>query len=85
MAIEPSRATEIGVNLKAVVDNLNAISEEELREVIHDADMEQVMGPLLDPSAFTSGEKFNQIYLTKQVLAAVLQFKREISGIGSFK
>jgi len=85
MTITPGRAIDIGVNLKAVVDNLNAVSEEELEEVINNANMEQTVGPMLDPTAFLGGEKFKQIHLTKRVMTAILQFKKEVSGIGSFK
>lgn len=84
MTLTPERAQEIGVHLKAIVDNLNAITEEEFKEILQVESREEALGPLLDPTAFQH-RGFDLTYQTQKVIRGLLQFKREVSGIGAFK
>lgn len=84
MALTSERAQEIGDHLKVIVDNLNAITEEEFKEILRIESREEALGPLLNPTAFQRGG-FDLTCQTRKVIEGLLQFKREVSGIGDFK
>lgn len=70
--------------LKALIAAVNDMSEEDIKEVLQSLDREGAIGPLIDPTAFQSGAIFGQLSDTKTVMRALLTFKKEVKGIGSF-
>jgi len=83
--MERERAEEIGLNLVAIVDNMNAIKEEELEEILRDISRDEGIGPLLDPTRWRDGGLFEVASGSKRVLGEILRFKRTVQGIGNFK
>ena len=79
------RSKEIGVNIAAIIENMNAITEEELEELLKADRREQAIGPLLHPTAYIRGGRFDILSETLTVAGEILRFKRTVKGIGKFK
>lgn len=84
MGITMERSREIATNIQAIVLNVNAIGEDELKEYIKGISHEESIGPLLDPSAWQSG-LFEVAGGIRTVLTELLNFKKAVSGIGKFR
>lgn len=82
---DAKRSLEIGEHLKAIVFNVNSISEDELTDLIATGKREETMGPMIDPTAWRDKGKSEQAQGTIKVLQALLDFKRSAKGIGFFR
>lgn len=85
MEITQERAEEIGKALSTIVTALNSIKEEELEELLRQINHDQGIGPLLDPTLWSRDGMMDASHKTKKVLTGLLEFKREVKGIGSFR
>ena len=84
MEITQERSQEIALNIRAIVLNANAVSEDELKEYIGVISHDEAIGPLMDPSAWQHG-RFQAAGGTKKVLTELLNFKQAVKGIGDFR
>ncbi len=84
MGITKRRGLEIGMHMRNIVSNVNAITEEELEAFIHIIDRDQALGPLLDPTAWRDEQLFESSTGIMKVVRALLDFKKAVSGIGNF-
>lgn len=77
------KSLEIAENLRGIVYHTNAISEEELQELIQIGQRKEAIDPMLDPTAWRDGAGEANRQTTK-VLQALIEFKRIVKAIGDF-
>lgn len=85
MAMTPERAHLVESALRALVITVNLISEEDIDEILRSASREMALGPLINPTTFMGGNLFDNLNGAEKVLWALLEFKKEVKGIGNFK
>lgn len=80
----PGLPLKLAACLTAIIPHMNSITDEELGLLLRDIGTQQVIGPLLDPTAWmrSEGAAFDGM---KTVLRALRTFKREVEGIGHFQ
>jgi hypothetical protein len=81
--ITQERSEQIGEELKLIVDACNSIEEDELAELIHIGEMKHTWDSMIDPTRYRLESK--SITQSQKVLGALLNFKKEVKGIGAFK
>lgn len=79
------KAEEIGEHIRGMIVNVNAIKEEDLKELLGVGSREAALGPLVDPTLWQDGDMVEVNNQTRRVLRALLVFKKEVKGIGDFK
>ncbi len=72
-------------NLTELCRVMNSIEEEVLTSMLRDMSREQAIGPLLDPTLWRDENLFDKSNKTGKVIRAILDFKKEVKGIGFFK
>ena len=77
------RSIQIGEGFKLLIEALNSFTEEELQELIHQANLKETMDPFIDPTRYRL--EAESIHLSKKFLQALLDFKGEVKGIGNCK
>jgi len=75
---------EVGKSVESLVAAVNAVSIEELDAVLASISRDTALGPMVDPSAWQSGGRFEAARLTRKVVQAIRGFKVEVSSIGNF-
>ena len=83
--MDEGRVELIGASLRTLVVAVNAISEEDIAEILHSISRELSLGPMIDPTTWRDRNLFDTVRGTEKVIQALLDFKREVKGIGGFK
>ncbi len=81
MGITMERSTEVGEHIKALVEAMNGIEEEDIRGLLEAVSEKETMGSLLDPTRYmreSDGDRQG-----RRFLLSLLEFKRGVSGIGN--
>ena len=76
---------ETGESITRIVAAMNSVDVEELDSGLKSLVQEEALGPLLDPTLWSYGGKFEVTRQTQKVLNAIKAFKVEVSGIGYFQ
>ena len=74
---------EVGERLEAIVVAVNALTIEDLDELIRKIDREQAIGPLIDPTLWAT-ELMAASTDSVKVLRAIRAFKAEVAILGYF-
>ena len=77
------RQKEIFNKMSAIVVAMNDMSIDDLSRLSREIDRDEAIGPLVDPTKWTSA-KFEEARIIKIVVRAVITFKKEVSGVGRF-
>lgn len=80
MAILPERMEQIASGLKSIRLQLGIIQTEELKEIIRDAERDEAIGPMLDPTRWRDEDLFTSVRKTRKVLGIMVELKRELEG-----
>lgn len=75
----------VGNSIKGIVKAMNSISIEELDSILQSISRDEALGPMIDPTLWGHGGKFETARQTKKVIQAIRDFKVGVSGIGNFK
>lgn len=75
---------EVGEDIKSIVGAMNSVSIEELDSILQSISRDEALGPLIDPTLWGYGGKFEVAQQTRRVIQAIRDFKAEVSGIGNF-
>ncbi len=81
MELTESRSNEIAESLKKLIEAMNSFSEDELKAVIYVGQREDALGPITDPTKYRAESE--AIRGTQIFLRSLLQFKREVKGLGN--
>ncbi len=81
MELTEERGKEIGKNVVQLIEAMNGFTEEELKAIIETGQREDSIGPIIDPTRYRA--ESNAIRSTQIFLKFLLQFKREIKGLGN--
>jgi len=74
---------EHGDLVRSILMQLLLIDEKVFDETIRKIDIETAMGPLLDPSAYTDGRRFDNAREYAKILRALLELKRCLPKVPS--
>lgn len=74
---------EIYQKMGKIVEAMNAMDIKDLTQMTSEISRDEAIGPLLDPTAWR-GHKFDEAKMIKTVVTAIINFKKEVSGIGRF-
>ena len=74
---------EVGKSIEGIVETMNSVSIEELNSILQSISRDQALGPMIDPTLWGHGGKFEAARQTRKVRQAIRDFKVEVSGIGN--
>lgn len=74
---------EIYQKMGKVVEAMNAMDIKDLVQMTQEISRDEAIGPLLHPEKWRGG-KFEEASMIKTVVRAIIDFKKEVSGIGRF-
>lgn len=74
---------EVYQKMGAIVVAMNAIDIKDLVQTTQEISRDEAIGPLLHPEKWRGG-KFEEASMIKTVVRAIIDFKKSVSGIGSF-
>jgi len=75
---------EVGKSIEGLVVAINSVSSEELDSILSSISRDEAIGPMIDPTLWGHGGKFEAARQTRKVIQAIRDFKIEVSGIGNF-
>lgn len=75
---------KVGESIQCIVKSINSVSIEELDSILSSISQDTTLSPLIDPTEWMEGGRFNAAMQTRQVIHAIKNFKKEVSGIGNF-
>ena len=74
---------EVGKSIEGIVETMNSVSIEELDSILQSISRDEALGPMIDPTLWGHGGKFEAARQTRKVIQAIRDFKMEVSGIGN--
>ncbi len=74
---------EVGKSIEDIVAAMNSVSTEELDSILKSISRDEALGPMIDPTLWGHGGKFEAARQTRKVVQAIRDFKVEVSGIGN--
>ena len=77
MPITKDRMQFIGNSLRNIRLQLMLIRQGELEEIISDAERDEAIGPLLDPTRWADQDMFSSTRRMKNVLKLIIKLKKE--------
>ena len=75
---------EVGKSIEGIVLAMNSVSIEELDSILQSISRDEALGPMIDPTLWGHGGKFEAARQTRKVIQAIRDFKAEVSGTGNF-
>ena len=69
--------------VKFLIRGFNLIEEEDISRLLRVANHKHTLDPLIDPTRYRN--EMNSITQGETILRAMLEFKKVVNGIGSFK
>lgn len=76
---------EVGKSIEGIVVAKNSVSIDEIDNILRSISRDTALGPMVDPSTWQGGGKFDATRQTRKVMQAIRDFKAEVQGIGNLQ